>query len=204
MARVLAHAEKAITASAADVYDVLADYRTHHPRIMPPDHFSDLEVESGGDRVDVDPPCHGVEVHPAYDAFDVQPGSGGVEVHPGDDLVEVDVPQHHLGQVRPAEHLGEHRGDEYVESPGERLPEGLTSFRSLTSQNVQQTGRVEPARHHGRPEDGARDRPQGRACSPRCNRHHFQDQRRRTHGDVDRGPRPQPRRGPAWRRGWLR
>jgi hypothetical protein len=27
---------------------VLADYTTHHPRIMPPEHFSDLEVELGG------------------------------------------------------------------------------------------------------------------------------------------------------------
>jgi hypothetical protein len=41
-------ADKAIGAQAADVYKVLADYLAHHPKIMPPDHFSNLEVESGG------------------------------------------------------------------------------------------------------------------------------------------------------------
>jgi hypothetical protein len=46
----LAHvqAEASIDASPASVYAVLADYTTHHPRIMPPSLFSDLEVESGG------------------------------------------------------------------------------------------------------------------------------------------------------------
>ena len=48
MARVHAQAEKLIEAQPTAVYEVLADYATHHPRIMPPDHFSDLEVESGG------------------------------------------------------------------------------------------------------------------------------------------------------------
>jgi xanthine dehydrogenase YagT iron-sulfur-binding subunit len=42
------HAEKWIEAPPAAVYAVLADYSEHHPRIMPPEHFSDLEVESGG------------------------------------------------------------------------------------------------------------------------------------------------------------
>lgn len=40
--------ERAIDAAPARVYGVLADYRTHHPRIMPPALFSDLEVERGG------------------------------------------------------------------------------------------------------------------------------------------------------------
>jgi hypothetical protein len=48
MPHVQASAEKLIHASPSDVYAVLADYATHHPRIMPPDHFSNLEVESGG------------------------------------------------------------------------------------------------------------------------------------------------------------
>jgi hypothetical protein len=48
MPRVHAHAEKLIGAPPNEVYGVLADYATHHPRIMPPDHFSNLEVESGG------------------------------------------------------------------------------------------------------------------------------------------------------------
>src|SRR4051794_23598415 len=46
MARV--NAERPIDASPATVYAVLADYTTHHPRIMPTSHFSNLEVESGG------------------------------------------------------------------------------------------------------------------------------------------------------------
>ena len=48
MPRVRAHAEKAVEAPPAAVYEVLADYSTHHPRIMPPDHFSDLVVDLGG------------------------------------------------------------------------------------------------------------------------------------------------------------
>ena len=43
-----AHAERPIDAPPAAVYTVLADYRTHHPRIMPAPPFSDLEVETGG------------------------------------------------------------------------------------------------------------------------------------------------------------
>jgi Polyketide cyclase / dehydrase and lipid transport len=48
MARIHVQAEKVVEAQPAAVYAVLADYSTHHPRIMPPDHFTDLEVESGG------------------------------------------------------------------------------------------------------------------------------------------------------------
>lgn len=43
-----AQAESTIDASPASVYAVLADYTKHHPRIMPPSLFSNLEVESGG------------------------------------------------------------------------------------------------------------------------------------------------------------
>jgi hypothetical protein len=43
-----AAADQTIDAEPATVYEVLADYRTHHPRIMPPSLFSDLAVEQGG------------------------------------------------------------------------------------------------------------------------------------------------------------
>ena len=45
-----AHAavERTIDAPPAAIYAVLADYSTHHPRIMPASYFSDLEVEEGG------------------------------------------------------------------------------------------------------------------------------------------------------------
>jgi hypothetical protein len=48
MGAVRADAESLIDAPPAAVYAVLADYRTHHPRIMPQPMFSDLEVEQGG------------------------------------------------------------------------------------------------------------------------------------------------------------
>jgi uncharacterized protein YndB with AHSA1/START domain len=48
MGRTRAQAERLIGAPPAAVYAVLADYTTHHPRIMPAPPFSDLEVESGG------------------------------------------------------------------------------------------------------------------------------------------------------------
>jgi uncharacterized protein YndB with AHSA1/START domain len=43
-----AEAERIVNAPPAVVYGVLADYRTHHPRIMPAPPFSNLDVESGG------------------------------------------------------------------------------------------------------------------------------------------------------------
>jgi hypothetical protein len=48
MGRARAEAEQLIDAPPAAVYAVLADYTTHHPRIMPASTFSDLEVETGG------------------------------------------------------------------------------------------------------------------------------------------------------------
>jgi hypothetical protein len=48
MGRARAHAEQLVDAPPAAVYQVLADYRTYHPRIMPASLFSDLEVETGG------------------------------------------------------------------------------------------------------------------------------------------------------------
>lgn len=37
-----------IHAPAARVYGIIADYRVHHPRIVPPEYFRKLEVEAGG------------------------------------------------------------------------------------------------------------------------------------------------------------
>lgn len=37
-----------VHAPAARVYEVLADYRQHHPRIVPPEYFRRLEVLEGG------------------------------------------------------------------------------------------------------------------------------------------------------------
>jgi hypothetical protein len=48
MPLVRVEADRTIGAQATEVYEVLADYSVHHPKIMPPDHFSNLDVESGG------------------------------------------------------------------------------------------------------------------------------------------------------------
>ena len=37
-----------IPAQAAVIYDIIADYRNGHPRILPPEHFTFLEVDGGG------------------------------------------------------------------------------------------------------------------------------------------------------------
>lgn len=47
MATIRAMAERPVGAPAERVYAILADYREHHPRILPP-AFSDLMVEQGG------------------------------------------------------------------------------------------------------------------------------------------------------------
>ena len=47
MATIIAMAEGTVAAPADRVYAILADYREHHPRILPP-AFSDLLVEQGG------------------------------------------------------------------------------------------------------------------------------------------------------------
>jgi hypothetical protein len=48
MTRASVFVENVIDARPAAVYAALADYVTHHPRIMPASMFSDLEVERGG------------------------------------------------------------------------------------------------------------------------------------------------------------
>jgi polyketide cyclase/dehydrase/lipid transport protein len=37
-----------IHAPAARVYGIIADYREHHPHIVPPEYFRTVEVEAGG------------------------------------------------------------------------------------------------------------------------------------------------------------
>jgi hypothetical protein len=44
----IATASKIINAPAALLYEILADYRNHHPRILPKPYFLSLEVEEGG------------------------------------------------------------------------------------------------------------------------------------------------------------
>jgi hypothetical protein len=41
-------ASAAISAGAADVYRLIADYHSGHPRIIPPEFFRNLRVEGGG------------------------------------------------------------------------------------------------------------------------------------------------------------
>lgn len=41
-------ASRRVDAPPAQVYAVLADYRRHHPRIVPPEYFEGLEVLEGG------------------------------------------------------------------------------------------------------------------------------------------------------------
>ena len=43
-----ATASAVIHAPAARVYAIIADYRVHHPRIVPPEYFTKLEVIEGG------------------------------------------------------------------------------------------------------------------------------------------------------------
>lgn len=44
----IAKATKMIGAPAASIYEIIADYRTKHPRILPKPYFLSLEVEEGG------------------------------------------------------------------------------------------------------------------------------------------------------------
>src|SRR5690348_9347586 len=47
MGQAYVQAERVLAAPAERVYAVIADYRQHHPRILPPAIF-DLQVEQGG------------------------------------------------------------------------------------------------------------------------------------------------------------
>ena len=48
MAKIEVKERGAINAVPEKVYSVIADYRKHHPHIIPPPYFTSLEVESGG------------------------------------------------------------------------------------------------------------------------------------------------------------
>ena len=41
-------ASTVVAAPARIVYELIADYRTGHPSILPPEYFEDLQVEEGG------------------------------------------------------------------------------------------------------------------------------------------------------------
>src|SRR2546430_16800578 len=47
MAEIHVMAERSIAAPAEEVYRYIADYRTHHPRFLPP-AFSTFQVDQGG------------------------------------------------------------------------------------------------------------------------------------------------------------
>ena len=48
MASIRVAAERVIAAPPARVYELIADYRNGHPRILPPEYFGTLTVERGG------------------------------------------------------------------------------------------------------------------------------------------------------------
>lgn len=48
MARIHASVGAMISAPAARIYELIADYRNGHPRILPPEYFGALTVERGG------------------------------------------------------------------------------------------------------------------------------------------------------------
>lgn len=48
MGHIHIQSEEPISAPAAEVYALLADYRNGHPLVVPREYFSDLKVEEGG------------------------------------------------------------------------------------------------------------------------------------------------------------
>ena len=48
MNRQIATASKVISAPAKEMYNLIADYRNGHPRILPKEYFLSLDVEEGG------------------------------------------------------------------------------------------------------------------------------------------------------------
>jgi hypothetical protein len=48
MASIRVSADSVIPAPAARIYELIADYRNGHPRILPPEYFGTLTVERGG------------------------------------------------------------------------------------------------------------------------------------------------------------
>jgi hypothetical protein len=72
-----------IAAPAADVYRMIADYRTRHARIIPPKYFANLRVESGGygagTIITYDMTAFGKTRHARAEVTEPQPGRVIVE-----------------------------------------------------------------------------------------------------------------------------
>ena len=49
MGRIQAGASAVIDGRPEEIYDILSDYKTKHPKILPKEHFKDLVVEAGGE-----------------------------------------------------------------------------------------------------------------------------------------------------------
>jgi hypothetical protein len=67
-----------IRAPAARVYDILADYREHHPRIVPPEYFRKVEVLEGGfgagTRTRIEMRVLGITKHATHIIREPEPG----------------------------------------------------------------------------------------------------------------------------------
>ena len=67
-----------IHAPAARVYGILADYRLHHPRIVPPEYFRKLEVVAGGvgagTRTRIEMRVLGITKHATHIIREPEPG----------------------------------------------------------------------------------------------------------------------------------
>ena len=72
-----------IAAPVADVYRMIADYRTRHARIIPPKYFANLRVESGGygagTIITYDMTAFGKTRHARAEVTEPQPGRVIVE-----------------------------------------------------------------------------------------------------------------------------
>lgn len=82
--RVAASAE--VGGAARDVYHMIADYRSGHPRIIPPRYFRNLQVEHGGYGAGTLIRCEMVAFGSTYQAR-----SHVTEPEPGRVLVETDL-----------------------------------------------------------------------------------------------------------------
>jgi len=79
-------ASTVVAAPARIVYELIADYRTGHPSILPPEYFEDLQVEEGGRGA-------GTRIRFTMKSFGTRRVSTSIvtEPEPGRLLVETDV-----------------------------------------------------------------------------------------------------------------
>lgn len=67
-----------IRAPAPRLYDIIADYRQHHPRIVPPEYFRKIEVEEGGvgagTRTRIEMRVLGITKHATHIIREPEPG----------------------------------------------------------------------------------------------------------------------------------